>query len=128
MSKLHNPLTRQLVSNLWMERNRGKASTMAAYGLNNPSYLCGLTWLLARSIGWCRLLALAATVVACHVEGRGTESEWMGPAAAAVSSDGGQVALPLASRAHEQAVLKAKSAEPSVLVSCEQNKKEFGLA
>ncbi len=41
---------------------------------------------------------------------------------------GGQVALPLASGADEQALLKAKVADGPVLVSCEQNKKEFGLA
>ena len=42
--------------------------------------------------------------------------------------EGGQVALPLASGADEQALLKAKLADRQVLVSCEQNKKEFGLA
>jgi hypothetical protein len=38
------------------------------------------------------------------------------------------VALPLASGADEQALLKAKLADRPVLVSCDQNKKEFGLA
>ena len=44
------------------------------------------------------------------------------------AADGGQVALPLASGADEQALLKAKLADLQVLVSCEQNKKEFGVA
>ena len=34
----------------------------------------------------------------------------------------------MASGADEQALLKAKLADRPVLVSCEQNKKEFGLA
>ncbi len=41
--------------------------------------------------------------------------------------EGGQVALPLVGGADEQALLKAKIADRPVLVSCEQNKKEFGL-
>jgi hypothetical protein len=41
--------------------------------------------------------------------------------------EGGQVALPLAGGADEQALLKARIADRPVLVSCEQNKKEFGL-
>ena len=41
--------------------------------------------------------------------------------------EGAQVALPLAAGADEQAMLKAKIADRPVLVSCEQNKKEFGL-
>jgi predicted dehydrogenase len=44
------------------------------------------------------------------------------------AAEGGQVALPLAAGADEQAMLKAKLADRPVLVSCEQNKKEFGLA
>ena len=44
------------------------------------------------------------------------------------AAEGGQIALPLASGADEQALLKAKLADRPVLVSCEQNKKEFGLA
>ena len=43
------------------------------------------------------------------------------------AAEGGQVALPLASGADEQALLKAKLADKPVLVSCEQNRKEFGL-
>ena len=39
-----------------------------------------------------------------------------------------QVALPLAAGADEQAMLKAKIVDRPVLVSCEQNKMEFGLA
>jgi hypothetical protein len=42
--------------------------------------------------------------------------------------EGGQIALPLANGVDEQALLKAKLADKPVLVSCEQNKKEFGLA
>ena len=42
--------------------------------------------------------------------------------------EGAQIALPLAAGADEQALLKAKLADRPVLVSCEQNKKEFGLA
>jgi predicted dehydrogenase len=44
------------------------------------------------------------------------------------AAEGGQVALPLANGADEQALLKAKLADKPVLVSCEQNRKEFGLA
>jgi hypothetical protein len=44
------------------------------------------------------------------------------------AAEGGQIALPLASGADEQALLKAKVPDRPVLVSCEQNKKEFGLA
>lgn len=44
------------------------------------------------------------------------------------AAEGGQVALPLTSGVDEQALLKAKLADKPVLVSCEQNKKEFGLA
>jgi predicted dehydrogenase len=44
------------------------------------------------------------------------------------AAEGGQVALPLTAGADEQALLKAKLSEKPVLVSCEQNKKEFGLA
>lgn len=44
------------------------------------------------------------------------------------AAEGGQVALPLTSGADEQALLKAKLADRPVLVSCEQNRKEFGLA
>jgi len=41
--------------------------------------------------------------------------------------EGGQVALPLTSGVDEQALLKSNLADKPVLVSCEQNKKEFGL-
>jgi predicted dehydrogenase len=44
------------------------------------------------------------------------------------AANGGQVALPLTSGEDEQALLKAKLSPQPVLVSCEQNKKEFGLA
>ncbi|MCP5523963.1 MAG: Gfo/Idh/MocA family oxidoreductase [Verrucomicrobiales bacterium] len=44
------------------------------------------------------------------------------------AAQGGQVALPLTTGADEQALLKAKLADAPVLVSCEQNAKEFGLA
>ena len=44
------------------------------------------------------------------------------------AAEGGQVALPLTAGADEQTLLKAKLADQPVLVSCEQNKKEFGLA
>jgi predicted dehydrogenase len=44
------------------------------------------------------------------------------------AAEGGQIALPLTSGADEQALLKAKLASGPVLVSCEQNRKEFGLA
>lgn len=43
------------------------------------------------------------------------------------AAEGGQVALPLTAGADEQALLKAKLVDKPVLVSCEQNKKEFGL-
>jgi predicted dehydrogenase len=44
------------------------------------------------------------------------------------AAEGGQVALPLTAGADEQALLKAKLADRPVLVSFEQNRKEFGLA
>ena len=44
------------------------------------------------------------------------------------AAEGGQVVLPLTAGADEQALLKAKLSHQPVLVSCEQNKKEFGLA
>lgn len=44
------------------------------------------------------------------------------------AAEGGQVALPLTNGADEQALLKAKLADTPVLVSCEPNAKEFGLA
>jgi predicted dehydrogenase len=43
------------------------------------------------------------------------------------AGEGGQVQLPLASPADEQALLKSKLRDRPVLVSCEQNRKEFGL-
>jgi hypothetical protein len=43
------------------------------------------------------------------------------------AADGGQVALPLAGGLDEQALLRSKLADRPVLVSCEQNRKEFGL-
>jgi hypothetical protein len=42
--------------------------------------------------------------------------------------EGGQVALPLTSGIDEQALFKSRLADRPVIVSCEQNKKEFGLA
>jgi hypothetical protein len=42
--------------------------------------------------------------------------------------EGGQVALPLSGGADEQALLKARLSDRQVLVSFEQNRKEFGLA
>jgi hypothetical protein len=44
------------------------------------------------------------------------------------AAEGGQVALPLVTGADEPALLQAKLADRPVLVSCEQNRKEFGLA
>ncbi len=44
------------------------------------------------------------------------------------AAEGGQVTLPLTAGADEQAMLQAKIADRPVLVSCEQNRKEFGLA
>jgi len=44
------------------------------------------------------------------------------------AAEGGQVALPLTAGADEQALLKARIADKPVLVSCEANRKEFGLA
>jgi len=43
------------------------------------------------------------------------------------AAEGGQIALPLTAGADEQAMLKATIDDRAVLVSCEQNKKEFGL-
>ena len=43
-------------------------------------------------------------------------------------AQGGQVTLPLAAGADEQALLKAKIGPQTVLVSSDVNKKEFGLA
>lgn len=44
------------------------------------------------------------------------------------AAEGGQVALPLSEAADEQAMLKARLSDQPVQVSCEQNRKEFGLA
>lgn len=44
------------------------------------------------------------------------------------AAEGGQVALPLTAPQDEQALLKARLSDRPVLVSCEQNRKEFGLA
>jgi predicted dehydrogenase len=44
------------------------------------------------------------------------------------AAQGGQVALPLTTPADEQALLKQSLADRRVLVSCEQNAKEFGLS
>ena len=44
------------------------------------------------------------------------------------AAEGGQVGLPLTTGADEQAMLRAKVPDRPVLVSCEQNWKEFGLA
>ena len=44
------------------------------------------------------------------------------------AAEGGQVALPLTAGADEQAMLRAKLADRPVLPSCEQNRREFGLA
>ena len=44
------------------------------------------------------------------------------------AAQGGQVALPLTAGADEQALLKPCATAHPVLVSCEQNRKEFGLA
>jgi hypothetical protein len=43
------------------------------------------------------------------------------------AAGGGQVALPLTAPVDEQALLKAQATKHPVLVSCEQNRKEFGL-
>jgi len=43
------------------------------------------------------------------------------------AAQGGQVALPLKDGVDEQALLKARLPDQPVLVSCEQNRKEFGL-
>jgi predicted dehydrogenase len=44
------------------------------------------------------------------------------------AAGGGQVALPLSKGADEQSLLRARISSEPVLVSCEQNRKEFGLA
>jgi predicted dehydrogenase len=44
------------------------------------------------------------------------------------AAEGGQIALPLTAGADEQAMMKSKLADRPVLVSFEQNRKEFGLA
>ena len=44
------------------------------------------------------------------------------------ATQGGQVALPLTTGADEQALLKGNLGDAPVMVSCEQNAKEFGLA
>lgn len=44
------------------------------------------------------------------------------------AAEGGQVALPLTTPADEQALLQARVPDRPVLVSCAQNRKEFGLA
>ena len=44
------------------------------------------------------------------------------------AAEGGQIALPLTSGVDEQTLLKSRIADRPVLVSCEQNGKEFGLS
>jgi hypothetical protein len=44
------------------------------------------------------------------------------------AAQGGQVALPLSVAADEQALLKARLTGHPVLVSCEQNRVEFGIS
>lgn len=44
------------------------------------------------------------------------------------AAEGGQVALPLTAEVDEQALLKTRLPDRPVLVSCEQNRREFGLA
>jgi predicted dehydrogenase len=44
------------------------------------------------------------------------------------ATEGGQVALPLVTPANEQDLLKTRLSDKPVLVSCDQNRKEFGLA
>jgi predicted dehydrogenase len=44
------------------------------------------------------------------------------------AAEGGQVALPLTVGADEQALLRAKLSADDVMVSCEANRKEFGLS
>ena len=43
------------------------------------------------------------------------------------AAEGGQVALPLSSAADELAMLRAGVPDRPVLVSCDQNRREFGL-
>jgi hypothetical protein len=43
------------------------------------------------------------------------------------AAQGGQIPLPLADSLDEQALLKSRVSPAGVLVSCEQNRKEFGL-
>jgi len=43
------------------------------------------------------------------------------------AAQGGQVALPLTTGLDEQALLKTQVAAHPVIVSCEQNRVEFGL-
>jgi hypothetical protein len=43
------------------------------------------------------------------------------------AAEDGQIALPLVTGADEQAMLMAKLADRPVQVSCQQNRKEFGL-
>ncbi len=43
------------------------------------------------------------------------------------AAEGGQVALPLRAGVDEPTLLKLKAGSHPVLVSCEQNRKEFGL-
>lgn len=65
-------------------------------------------------------------VHSCHFEGACQGAEIM-LALQRSAAQGGQVALPLGEGAEEQELLKAALAERPVLVSCEQNRKEFGL-
>lgn len=68
-----------------------------------------------------------AKVHSCHFERAALGAEIM-LAMQRSAVEGGQVALPLAVAADEQEMLKTKLAQRPVLVSCEQNKKEFGLS
>ena len=43
------------------------------------------------------------------------------------AAEGGQVELPLRNVVYEQDLLRSRMSDGQVLVSCEQNRKEFGL-
>ncbi len=99
-------------------KSRGYQSGDGAmnYDLDMPPYIQGMAdWLDG------------TTVHPCNLEHACLGAEIM-LALQRSAVGGGQVALPLTAGADEQALLKAKLIGKPVLVSCEQNRKEFGLA
>ena len=99
-----------------LEPDQGSGDGVMNYDADMPPYIQEMAdWLDGKKVHQCNFdhAALGAEIMLAMQRS---------------AAEGGQIALPLAAGADEQALLKAKLADKPVLVSCEQNKKEFGLA